>query len=157
MESWLQARSLEGYDSMAPPKESSGNNNPVVVSVGLNVFKIVDIDIKSATMSVSAWIRMTWSDKRLAWNDTETPVVQLAYYASNDREQTQIWVPDIELYNQKQSLYTFADKPAQVWSSGSMFWSRPGELEILCAFQDLSQHPFDQTECTFELGGWAKR
>ena len=66
---------------MAPPKVSarvpSGSANAVQVSVGLNVFKIVDIDIKSATMSVSAWLRMSWSDPRLAWNETETPAVQV--------------------------------------------------------------------------------
>ncbi|GMH49113.1 hypothetical protein TL16_g00440 [Triparma laevis f. inornata] len=155
-QSWLQQASLEGYDTMSPPRELGGNTNPVFVDVGINIFKIVDIDIKNAIMELSVWLRMSWTDTRLVWDPDVVGVSQLAYYASNDREQTTIWVPDLELYNQYESLYDFADKPAQVFPNGFVFWSRPGPLKVLCAFRDLTQLPFDKPSCAFELGGWAK-
>ena len=99
---------------------------------------------------------MSWTDKRLSWNKTEVAVDQLSYYASNDKEVTDIYVPDLEIYNQEESLYEFADKNAQVSASGGVFWSRPGTLKLLCAFRDLGKHPFDKTSCAFEMGGWAK-
>jgi hypothetical protein len=44
----------------------------------------------------------------------------------------------------------------QVYSDGSVFFSRPGKLSVLCAFKGLDAFPFDSLSCDFELGGWAR-
>ena len=63
------------YNPMIPPRVS--NAVPVEVKVGLQVFKIVDVSVKAATMQLSCWIRMSWTDPRLSWNDTY-PLLQTA-------------------------------------------------------------------------------
>ena len=44
---------------------------------------------------------------------------------------------------------------ATVYSSGDVFWSRPGTLEVLCRFSGLVMFPFDTLSCPIEIGGWA--
>jgi hypothetical protein len=124
--------------------------------MGLNVFKLVNLDIQSAQIELSVWIRLSWTDKRLAWNTTKYKVSQTSYYASNSNEETVIWVPDIEMYNQEKSIYECADKAAMVYPGGSVFWSRPCIVTALCSFDELSKMPFDKTSCGMEFGGWAR-
>ena len=43
---------------------------------------------------------------------------------------------------------------AIAYSTGSVFWSRPGVVDIMCKFQGLGRFPFDNLACPLELGGW---
>lgn len=146
------------YNYMTPPRSTDGQTPSV--KVGLNLFKIQEIDLARSEMSLNVWLRMTWNDPRLSWNATEQRyynVEQTTFSASTDIEQTKIWVPDLELYNQAESISeTFPMKDAQVWPDGTVFWSRVGLLKSLCSFSGLKKHPFDKTECTVEFGGWAR-
>lgn len=83
-------------------------------------------------------------------------VSQTTFKASTDPEITQIWVPDLELYNQAEALSNLADKDVIVYPDGSVFWSRIGNLGALCAFSGIIKHPFDVIECTMDFSGWAR-
>jgi len=145
------------YNSEIPPKKANGDSP--AVKVGINVFKVKTIDIATSVMSLNIWIRIAWNDPRLAWNSSDPKylnVTQTTYKASTDPEITQIWVPELELYNQADSLANFPPKDAIVYPDGSVFWSRVGNLEALCAFSGLKKHPFDRSECNIDLGGWTR-
>ena len=43
---------------------------------------------------------------------------------------------------------------AMVSSSGEIFLSRPGTLEVMCKFSGLVAFPFDKLICNVEFGGW---
>jgi len=145
------------YDPGVPPKTAHGDSP--LVNVGINLFKLKEIDIATSVMSLNAWVRISWNDPRLAWNTTDPKyldVKETTYKASTNPEVTQVWVPDLELYNQAESLSQFSDKDAIVYPDGSVFWSRIGNLEALCAFSGLKKHPYDHTECTIDLAGWIR-
>jgi hypothetical protein len=73
-----------------------------------------------------------------------------------NQENSQIWIPDIELVNADESLDTsMSTKPALVEHTGDVFWSRPGKLKALCKFSGLSTFPYDVLKCTLEFGPWA--
>ena len=59
------------YDVQVPP-----HSDPTV-RVGLNIFKIREIDIATSKMQLSAWVRITWKDPRLAWNASHPAVRQI--------------------------------------------------------------------------------
>ena len=40
-------------------------------------------------------------------------------------------------------------------SSGSVFYSRPGMLDVLCKFSGLAAFPYDTLKCAVEFGGWS--
>jgi len=84
-------------------------------------------------------------------------ITQTTYNADTNPEITSIWVPDLELVNQDDSLVdSFSPKQAQVYPDGTVFWSRVGSLNALCAFSGIKRHPFDENECTVDFGGWAR-
>ncbi|GMH99376.1 hypothetical protein TrST_g8944 [Triparma strigata] len=142
------------YNKLIPPVEKF--RVPVDVTMGLNVYKLVNLDIQAAQIDLSVWIRLSWTDKRLAWNTSTYNVTQTTYYASNSNEESDIWVPDLEMYNQERSVYECADKQAMVYPSGFVFWSRPCIVSALCSFDELSKMPFDKTSCEMEFGGWSR-
>ncbi len=75
--------------------------------------------------------------------------------ASALSETSEIWVPDVELWNAQTSLATsFTDTYASVSPEGDVFWSRPGHLNPVCRFEGLHDFPFDRLSCKLELGSW---
>ena len=70
-------------------------------------------------------------------------------------ETSEIWTPDIELWNLETGLSdTLDDAYAIVSYDGSIFWSRPGHLKPTCKFYGLSNFPFDELTCMMEFGSW---
>ena len=43
---------------------------------------------------------------------------------------------------------------ANVYSDGSIFWSRPGLIKSTCIF-NLTYFPYDQQTCKLKFGSWA--
>ena len=79
-----------------------------------------------------------------------------AHHPNGNSGGSQIWVPDITTYNSRAKM---ADQVEGVWlevsSSGGVYFSRPGRLDILCKFQGLVKFPFDRdVRCDLDMGGW---
>lgn len=143
---------LDGYDKTVPPVDSP-------VELQIRFFKIESIEARISVMRLKLWLRYYWTDKRLSWVPSEHGGVRKIYFAAKavtDPEITEIWVPDITPYNSKVGIDTTIDASlATVSSSGRIFWSRPGVLEVLCRFSGLVAFPFDTLRCSIEIGGWA--
>lgn len=144
-----------GYDKTIAP--SSADGGPVDVSLGIDVYHVFGLDLKRATMALQLWVRMSWSDSRLAWNPAEWAGVQsLTFVASPVAiEESQIWVPEIELYQSQTSTYALSQKEVIVYANGTTYWSRPGEVTSMCGLSGLSNFPFDRVMCTMRFGGWS--
>lgn len=102
---------------------------------------------------------MSWVDERLSWDpEQHGGITQVPFIGSAITlpEETEIWLPDITLYNshvgQTQTLEPAG--AAMVQSNGAIFWSRPGMLDVLCRFSGLVAFPFDRLSCKMEFGGW---
>ena len=86
------------------------------------------------------------SDTRLAWDATEYNVDTI--FLSGD----DIWTPDITVYNQLDAMGdAFGPTLAQVYPSGDVFYSRPGNLHLLCRFSGMVNFPHDQLKCKFDV------
>jgi hypothetical protein len=140
---------LDEYDFTIPP-------NYPEVEVSINFFKYTHLDLQSSTLHFSAWFRLSWTDERLSWNDTAWSIPYTTIQAeSGSLENSLVWTPDIELYNNEDSIdNSFRIKPVTVYPSGWILWSRPGKLQALCIFSGLYDFPFDTIECQLEFGAW---
>ena len=133
----LQSALLAGYNTNVPPVTDSRSSNNVALSdagtdvqIQLRVFKVDAVDAAHGQMSLKIWLRHSWVDKRLSWNESEWGGInQIAL--STDMPQ-EIWLPDLQPYN---SLISTSDSlaytDASVYSDGSIFWSRPGILTVM--------------------------
>jgi hypothetical protein len=160
---------LEDYDRGEFPFEWAWNQseNPeefregLAVEIGINFHKIFSVDVQKSLVDLVVWFRLSWTDPRLRWNPEDYGNSTSTWFVIKDGsgpagETSEIWTPDIELWNLEHSLQdTLTDTSAIVSSDGSVFWSRPGHLRAVCKFEGLEEFPFDSLSCKIEFGSWS--
>lgn len=146
------------YDFATPPPGPAAGAG-VEVQLGLNIYQIEDIDVAHGTMVLHAWLRLEWLDARLSWNSSDWGgVEQMTAHGAKPLlpgPKYKTWVPDVELYNGASSVYDVPHKDVMISSDGTVFWSRPGKLKVLCSFTGLQNFPTDLLTCTLKFGGWS--
>lgn len=159
----LRAHLLDGYDKAVPPtsvREENYSKAGVDVALQLRFFKVASVDAGEGRMTLKVWMRTSWQDQRLAWNASEWGgVTQLQFLAGSlphGAEVVEVWVPDLQPYNSFTGIHSTLDSAlAMVSSDGSVFFSRPGMLDVMCKFSGLAAFPYDILKCGVEFGGWA--
>ena len=130
------------------------------IEVGINFHRVFSIDIINSVADLIVWFRLRWVDPRLAWEPQDFNGTTTTWFWIGDgigsSEASEIWTPDLELWNMASSLKeTLTDSYAAVSSDGTVFWSRPGHLRPACKFSGLDSFPFDALSCTMEFGSWS--
>lgn len=139
----LRSDLLRGYDRLAAPITTVG--------VQIRFFKVEGVRAAEGSMRLKIWLRLTWSDERLRWNAAEYSNLSYAVFGEHE-----VWVPDIQPYNTMVGISNTLDAVAMTVSpDGSVFWSRPGMLDVMCKFSGLVAFPFDTLSCVIEMGGWS--
>lgn len=109
--------------------------------------------------SLVAWFRLEWVDLRLTWDPNEYGSLTKTTFCIGEGgaggEMSEIWTPDIELWNMEMGLRSILDDAYAIVSyDGSVYWSRPRHLKPACKFIGLNKFPFDELMCSMELGSW---
>eukprot|EP00928_Gymnodinium_smaydae_P007322 TRINITY_DN12648_c1_g1_i1.p1 TRINITY_DN12648_c1_g1~~TRINITY_DN12648_c1_g1_i1.p1 ORF type:complete len:831 (+),score=68.78 TRINITY_DN12648_c1_g1_i1:43-2535(+) len=138
------------------------------VQMSIHFFKLHTIDLKSSLLSLQTWIRQIWTDLRLSFDFQcygGLDAVEIQVEAGS-LENSRAWVPDIELYNSEESIWTglgarrlilyscWDGKPSR-GGCGYVWWSRPGVIKALCKYTGLVLFPRDTLKCELEFSGWA--
>jgi len=156
----LQASLLAHYNTNVPPITSARSEKSIAVSdagtdikVQVRVFKVEEIAAANGRMTLKVWLRSKWRDERLAWNESAWGGISMITLSTLQPQQ--IWIPDATLYNSLASISdTLESTQATVYSDGSIFWSRPGTISVMCKFSGLVAFPYDSLKCSLEIGGW---
>eukprot|EP00529_Nitzschia_sp_RCC80_P016429 CAMPEP_0113504482 /NCGR_PEP_ID=MMETSP0014_2-20120614/34739_1 /TAXON_ID=2857 /ORGANISM="Nitzschia sp." /LENGTH=649 /DNA_ID=CAMNT_0000399595 /DNA_START=45 /DNA_END=1994 /DNA_ORIENTATION=- /assembly_acc=CAM_ASM_000159 len=174
----LRALLMEGYDRNAFPwnyvwelqqnstTTTEANTGPFMrqglnVDVGLNFHKVHQLNVAESTADLVAWVRIAWNDPRLRWDPNEFGNLTKTWFfveqGMGGNEASEIWTPDIVLWNQEEPLHkTLEDAYATVQHTGDVFWSRPGRIKSTCKYRGLDRFPFDALQCMMEFGSWTK-
>ena len=114
------------------------------------VLAVKEVNIADGSMMLKIWWRMSWVDQRLSWNPAEYNNVTSTHVIRKE-----IWVPDLQPYNAQEGIGSTLDDGVILLSSdGTLYWSRPGMLDILCKYSGLVMFPKDKLSCVFDVGGW---
>ena len=159
----LRAHLLSSYDKVVPPESNrpsvNYSNAGTDVRMQINFFKVEGVDTANAKMRLKVWLRLTWQDQRLSWDPQQWGGITKTFFQGKSvsfPEETEIWLPDVQPLNSGFGIdHTLDASLARVTSSGEVFWSRPGVLDVLCRFSGLVAFPFDNLKCSLEFGGWA--
>lgn len=150
----------EGENEGDNRTESSKIRQGLPVDFGLNFHKVHDLDVAESTADLVIWVRISWVDPRLAWDPNDFNGLKNCWFYVTDGigggEVSEIWTPDIYLWNQEETMAnSLANTYATVSSDGSVYWSRPGRLKSTCKYLGLENFPFDDLSCALEFGSWA--
>jgi hypothetical protein len=69
------------------------------VGVSIDVSHVMGLNVKSNTMELLVLLELEWYDDRLSWEPFLGGCHRASFRASLDSEQTEIWVPHLELIN----------------------------------------------------------
>ncbi|CAF4296810.1 unnamed protein product, partial [Rotaria sordida] len=90
-----------------------------------------------------------WNDYSLRWKPEEFGNIQTLRIPN-----TQIWIPDIFLYNSIDDKFdTRAKVNAVVQYDGNILYVPPILFKSICPF-DIALFPFDTQYCTLKFGTW---
>lgn len=131
----------DGYDKKTIPDD-------VKLSFGMTLFNL-DTDEKKMTLETDGWLRFSWVDSRLAWDNTKIPIDVMRIFTED------IWMPDITLYNSadlKDMMSCFQTSPI-VYSDGKVLWIPPCHFSSHCNLT-VEQMPFAEQECKMKFGSW---
>ncbi|XP_014032382.1 neuronal acetylcholine receptor subunit alpha-7 isoform X2 [Salmo salar] len=138
---------LKDYNRMERPVGNDSHSLTVFFSVSL--MQIMDVDEKNQVLTTNIWLRMSWFDHYLQWNQTEYPGVKNLRFTTD-----QVWTPDILLYNSADDDFDSTFKTnVLVNSSGFAEYLPPGIFMSTCNV-DVRWFPFDIQKCEMKFGSW---
>lgn len=158
---------FQDYDAAVPPygwvNEGMSDKPEQIqlhVQLGLNVRKVVAVDIVRGTVQLSTWLRMKWYDHRLDFNGSNLFGPLWQQYKRVSVESNAVWKPDVvEVHSIKNSDEDFLDTRMSIMEVNpddpgwNIFWSRPGLMESRCNM-DLTKFPFDVQRCELRFEAW---
>ncbi|KAJ8417173.1 hypothetical protein AAFF_G00284000 [Aldrovandia affinis] len=152
--------SLQGEHQRKLYKDLMANYNPLerpvfndshslTVHFSFSLMQIMDVDEKNQVLTTNIWLQLYWNDYYLQWNTSEYPGVTNVRFPD-----TQIWKPDILLYNSADERFdaTFHTN-VLVNSSGYCQYLPPGIFKSTC-YIDVRWFPFDVQRCELKFGSW---
>ncbi|CAH1785136.1 unnamed protein product [Owenia fusiformis] len=127
-------------------------SQPVKVEVNIDLHQIVELSEKSQFLHMSLWVRMSWIDEHLTWDQDKFEGLAEIQVPSRD-----IWKPDITIVNNvddsKSAMKLFSDTPAKVYPNGTVYWLTSSLCKISCKI-NVENFPFDEQHCTIVLSPW---
>ena len=120
------------YDKTVPPDSSLPGKPGAQVHVGLNLYHVYAIDTRRATVGLHVWLRLSWTDNRLAWNPADYGGLDFVTFVAlpASMEEAQIWVPDVELYSGVQSTYDMPRKEVMVFGARCLPSAHPSSQRL---------------------------
>ncbi|ESO93338.1 hypothetical protein LOTGIDRAFT_178557 [Lottia gigantea] len=124
-------------------------DDTLVVSYGLSLIQILDLDEKNQVLSTNVWATYNWNDMYLKWEASNYSGIHTIRVPTSD-----IWMPDIKLYNYADTrLEEKRDALAVLSSDGSVVWIPQAVFKSSCSI-DIRHFPFDVQTCTMKFGSW---
>ncbi|XP_020610814.1 neuronal acetylcholine receptor subunit alpha-7-like [Orbicella faveolata] len=127
-------------------------SDKVTVKLGISLHQLINVDEKNQLMQVSLWIRQTWFNPFLTWNQSEYGGI-----SQINIRPSKVWIPDIFLYNnadatQDGALDRFKTKIV-LSSNGRNMWLGPVLYTFSCKI-NVDFFPFDEQFCSMKFGSW---
>jgi len=93
------------------------------------------------------WMHHGWKDSQLRWSDRQFNVSTIVMAASD------MWLPDLTVYNQVKPARVVAPHNAAVFPDGSVVYVPAKEITIGCDLDNLDS--YSGASCMMRVGSWA--
>lgn len=139
----LRKKLLANYQISARPVKNHKTQTNVSFSM---LVRVVDVDIKTMTMTTANYMVLSWYDEHLTWNPEDYEGIDKLLMYSYE-----IWTPDIRSYDFTHRWDNGIDQLTMtVFKDGFVSWWPTSVFRSHCDI-DLSNFPFDTQVCTLYL------
>ncbi|XP_067667254.1 neuronal acetylcholine receptor subunit alpha-10-like [Haliotis asinina] len=126
---------------------------PVEIHLGIALRQVVSLSETKQVLSTNVWMRLNWTDCRLAWNVSDTNGTENVYVPFD-----RIWTPDVTLYDDTAFGTNIAMSERKfhklaVGNDGHVSQAFPTVLSSICEV-DATYFPFDKQDCPLQFGLW---
>ncbi|TGZ67959.1 hypothetical protein CRM22_004510 [Opisthorchis felineus] len=161
---------LESYDAVSRPVMNG--HEIVVVTLGLALQKVIDLDEKNQILYTSLQVQLEWYDEVLARGasrhigDALTPNGNRRLNDSVAFEEEKLliilpadklWTPDLYVYNNgadgANGLVYVRESWIRVYTTGRVRWNLPINIQSACNV-NIFYFPFDRQVCELQLASW---
>eukprot|EP00928_Gymnodinium_smaydae_P064471 TRINITY_DN47798_c0_g1_i1.p1 TRINITY_DN47798_c0_g1~~TRINITY_DN47798_c0_g1_i1.p1 ORF type:complete len:586 (-),score=98.17 TRINITY_DN47798_c0_g1_i1:49-1806(-) len=137
------------YDrNMLPPEDGA-----VEVSCSIQFARIWDFDQASQSYKVSAYVRMSWLDPRLASSSAWRRANKTSYVTRHQDDVDRLWTPDLFIYHLNNPTLESQQQTLRIEADGSVDWQRHIVGEVRCSME-LMFFPFDSQKCAYTIGSF---
>ncbi|KAL3877219.1 hypothetical protein ACJMK2_034956 [Sinanodonta woodiana] len=125
------------------PQEST------TVNVSLNLLAVIDVDMKSQTVTTAGWLNVVWSVPLTQWSVSSYDM-DTVYLKDRD-----VWQPSLVAWNGVSTSNFIGDDRLLVRAiaTGLHFWEPPFLLKTHCKM-DATYFPFDSQKCSIVISSW---
>lgn len=137
---------FNNYDLRVRPVEKE--NDTLVVQVDLTLRRLVHLCPRSGIFEVNAWLSFKWQDYQLKWDPEQYGGIKTLYVPQSD-----IFKPDIVLYNSAKGLYEdqrLQPNKASIYSDGTTMLVDSVMMAVECPTNETQI----EANCTIMLGSW---
>lgn len=118
----IRSMLFNDYDTyVAPVQTNKDKNNMRTLEMGVNInfLAVKTLDVKTSTLELYLDVTLAWNDPRLKWDVNETYCAGIINArASPSVEETELWVPTLDVQNRGSSLKDLTGPPAIVSNDG---------------------------------------
>ncbi|XP_066920132.1 neuronal acetylcholine receptor subunit alpha-9-like [Clytia hemisphaerica] len=141
---------LDDYNIEIRPEPEHGK--PVDVHFDVRINKLVKLDVREQTFTITAFTMFKWNDPQLTWNASKFDDIQQITMSAD-----LIWTPDIVLYNTADEVSNshtdYYKTKAFIQANGDIIWTSPVTWRASCSF-DVTWFPVDKQRCRLTFGSW---
>ncbi|XP_053997124.1 neuronal acetylcholine receptor subunit alpha-7-like isoform X2 [Hylaeus anthracinus] len=138
---------LDTYNVLERPV--GNESDPLVLSFGLTLMQIIDVDEKNQLLITNLWLKLEWNDVNMRWNVSEYGGVRDLRIPPH-----RLWKPDVLMYNSADEGFdgTYPTNVV-VKDNGTCLYVPPGIFKSTCKI-DITWFPFDDQRCEMKFGSW---
>ncbi|XP_014601252.1 neuronal acetylcholine receptor subunit alpha-7-like isoform X1 [Polistes fuscatus] len=143
----LLSNLLDAYNVLERPV--GNESDPLVLSFGLTLMQIIDVDEKNQLLITNLWLKLEWNDVNMRWNVSEYGGVKDLRIPPH-----RLWKPDVLMYNSADEGFdgTYPTNVV-VKNNGTCLYVPPGIFKSTCKI-DITWFPFDDQRCEMKFGSW---
>ncbi|XP_043599764.1 neuronal acetylcholine receptor subunit alpha-7-like isoform X1 [Bombus pyrosoma] len=138
---------LDTYNVLERPV--GNESEPLVLSFGLTLMQIIDVDEKNQLLITNLWLKLEWNDVNMRWNTSDYGGVRDLRIPPH-----RLWKPDVLMYNSADEGFdgTYPTNVV-VKNNGTCLYVPPGIFKSTCKI-DITWFPFDDQRCEMKFGSW---
>ncbi|XP_064643455.1 acetylcholine receptor subunit alpha-like [Lineus longissimus] len=127
-------------------------SHPTEVEVRAHLVRVINVDSKQQSFSMSAFLEVSWYHTNLIWDPKDFGGVKKVVMSGEH-----LWIPDLGLLNSMDGDFDFThdqdDINLMILNDGLVKWYPGGIYNVGCHL-DLTYFPFDTQRCSFYFISW---